>query len=68
MFVEEIEPLNENIIGEIDFYFKNWKNAKCLSTLNGHTDSVTCVTELKNGNIVSCSDDKSIKLWSKFKN
>ncbi len=51
---------NGNTVSESgDNPLKMWKiqNGTCLATLNGHTDSVYCAIELKNGNFVSESDD-----------
>ena len=37
---------------------------KLISTLNGHTSYVYSVAILPNGNIVSGSYDKTIKIWN----
>jgi WD40 repeat protein len=36
---------------------------KCINTLSGHTNSITSLLVLKNGNIVSGSNDKCMKIW-----
>jgi WD40 repeat protein len=64
LFVEELEPLKENIIGEIDFNLNNLENVKCIKTLNGHTGGVYCLTIINNDKIVSGSSDNSIKIWN----
>jgi WD40 repeat protein len=38
---------------------------KCSQTLQGHSYSVLCLTELSNGDIASGSFDKTIKIWRK---
>ena len=63
----KIQKKNGNIVScSQDNSIKVWDiaNGTCLSTLNGHTGTVWCVTELKNDNIVSCSADRFIKVWS----
>ncbi len=42
----------------------NIVNGNCLTTFNGHKDTVRCVIGLKNVNIVSGSYDRSLKIWS----
>ena len=34
--------------------------------LIGHTDGITQIIELKNGNLVSSSRDTTIRLWKKL--
>ena len=41
---------------------------KLIHTLLAHTESVYKVIELKNENLLSCSFDKTIKLWKKKEN
>ena len=36
----------------------------CITTLTGHTDSVFCLIQLRNGYLVSGSSDKTIKIWN----
>ena len=36
----------------------------CIATLTGHTDQLWCLIELKNGDLVSGSSDKTIKIWN----
>ena len=38
-------------------------NIEHRQTLTGHTDHVLKIIELKNGQLVSCSNDKTIKIW-----
>ena len=41
------------------------KNIELLNTLTGHTCFVYCLKVLENGEIISGSSDKTIKLWDK---
>lgn len=41
----------------------NIDNDKCELTLTGHQDTVTYISQLENGKLVTCSRDKSIKIW-----
>ena len=36
----------------------------CILTLTGHTSFVNCLLQLKNGDLVSGSADKTIKIWN----
>ncbi len=36
---------------------------ECVATLQGHTNSIKCVTLLSDGRFVSSSDDKTLKIW-----
>ena len=40
----------------------NVSTFKCEQSLLGHTDSVSYITQLNNGKLISCSD-KTIKIW-----
>lgn len=40
---------------------------KLLHTLSGHTSSINKLITLENGNLCSCSSDKSIKIWKNKK-
>ena len=48
---------------EIKIWEINYDYYELIHTLTDHTDLVTKVIELKNGNLCSCSDDKTIKIW-----
>ncbi len=37
--------------------------SECLKTFEGHTDWVLCVKLVNENQIVSCSEDKTIKIW-----
>lgn len=37
---------------------------KCVKTLKGHRDWVTCMVEIRDGRILSGSEDGTIKLWA----
>ena len=43
----------------------NLETRNCVYTLKLHKDIVWCLIELKNGNLASCSNDKSIIIWEK---
>ena len=36
---------------------------KYFLVLNGHTDCVLCLINLRDGRLVSCGSDKTIKIW-----
>ncbi len=36
-----------------------------LKTFDGHTHQVNQVIELVNGNMASCSEDKSVNVWDR---
>lgn len=42
----------------------NTKTGECIKTLKGHSNTVYCLVELKNGHLASGSWDKTIKLWN----
>ena len=42
----------------------NWEENNCEITLNGHSDWVKCLFQLKNGYLLSGSADKTIKIWN----
>ena len=52
--------------GSKDGRIKIWnvEEGKCLKTLEGHTSAVYCIEVLDNGEIVSGSDDKTIRIWN----
>jgi len=35
----------------------------CLKTINAHSDNVRCIQMISTEQVISCSDDKSIKLF-----
>ena len=41
----------------------NIDDGTCIQTLTGHTDWVRCIVRMPNGNLISCSDDSTIKMW-----
>lgn len=45
--------------------FDSANSYNCDLTMEGHTDKVVSICQLDEGNIVSCSDDKSIKIFIK---
>ena len=42
----------------------NIDDGRCIKTLNGHTSWVSDLLLLPNGYLVSCSEDKTIKVWN----
>lgn len=62
-------PVDDNIVvlGSKDGTVKilSVKSIKCCKTLSGHTKKVTSAFFSKDGkSIISCSDDKTIKIWN----
>jgi WD40 repeat protein len=55
------EPDDKERVSDIGKY-------ECINILNGHLDRVTCIIQLKCGNIVSASEDKTIKIWDQSNN
>ena len=53
--------------GSFDGSIKIWKlnEDKEIQTLEGHNSYVISVIKIKNGDLVSCSNDHTIKLWRK---
>jgi len=45
--------------------FKKIKKQICEQTLLGHTDFVTGIILHSSGKLISCSNDKTIKIWEK---
>ena len=41
----------------------NKNNGTCINTLIGHTRGVSCIIQLSDGNIVSGSNDYTLKIW-----
>lgn len=50
-------------IGDEDGVIKIIKDGKCIDILKGHTDAITCIIILPNGDIVSGSNDTTIIVW-----
>ena len=46
-----------------DIKIWNVETGKCLQTLHGHSSWIRGIVYLPNGNLVSCSEDKTIKVW-----
>ena len=43
----------------------NPEDGKCIQTLNGHTDAISCfIINTQNNQIISGSDDRTIKIWN----
>ena len=45
----------------------NLESETCELVLSDHRDTVTHISQLPNGKLVSCSRDKSIKIWTIYK-
>jgi len=62
----QAEP-EENPLSNLDIESNSKKKEegllKCVMTLNNHKDWVNKIIELSNKQILSCSEDKTIKLW-----
>ena len=61
----------KSLVPFLSFLKINWsidlfifKKVSLIQTLTGHTDTVAAFTVLKNGNFVSGSWDKTIKIWN----
>ena len=47
-----------------DIYIYNLDNYNLINVVkNAHDDDILCISELKFGNIISSSEDKSLKIW-----
>ena len=44
------------------------KNRDCVQILHGHLDKVICVLFHSDGYLITCSNDKTIKIWEQDKN
>lgn len=42
------------------------QNGKCVQVLEGHTSDVCCLLELRDGILVSASDDSSLIIWNQI--
>ena len=51
----------DGVKGIIDIW--NFRNGQLERTLNGHADAVNFLLTLKNGSLISGSEDKTIKVW-----
>ena len=48
---------------ELEIYYSLYKNIDVVYTITGHPRPVRGLTVLNNGRLVSCSDDRTIKIW-----
>jgi len=57
-----------NVLASTSFdkTIKLWNvyTGECLMTLKGHTDFVTCINIAAEGWLLSCSNDKTVKIWT----
>ena len=60
-YIKEFERLDPR--GLTDVVLK--KDYKCVEVLEGHTGWVSCLQVLPDGRIVSGSDDRTIRIWSR---
>ena len=69
-WIRSLYPITNNKIlasGSVDKTIKIWniEDRSIMSTLSGHTDAVSVLCNLKEGVLVSGSDDNSLIIWSK---
>lgn len=58
------KTISEHLCGSTSIYPTEIMNAECVLTINAHGSSVTCVRFNTAGTLlVSCSLDKSVKVW-----
>jgi len=64
---QELEKDRDELRESLDLLSsERYKGYECLKTLEGHGDSIRSVIETKDGKqIISCSDDSTIKIWDK---
>ena len=67
---EKAELLLDNNKISWSWLKRKWKNKEYTrigldKILIGHNDIINSVIELQNGNLVSCSNDKTIRIWNK---
>ena len=61
-----VEKLPEDIGNYADASFLKVENSlEALQTLTGHLSYVISVIKISNGDLISCSNDHSIKIWRK---
>ena len=53
---------------QYDKYKTKFNYNKSYKCSNAHEGTTECISELNNGNIVSCGNDLTIKLWQKYSN
>ena len=51
--------------GEKDIKIKIWhlETFECVKVLDGHSSDINCIELNSNDNLLSCSEDRTIKLW-----
>lgn len=54
--------------GSFDKSIKIWdiNNFNCVNTIYGHNDLILFIFRMKNGEIISCSNDHEIKIWKQI--
>lgn len=65
--VQALATLPDTVIsGSFDYSVRIWNvdQAECLAMLEGHTDDVHAVAVLPNGDILSGSRDRTIRVWT----
>jgi len=62
--VECIEILS-NVSGDREGFIRIWNinDGKCLKKIKAHLKRILCLTKISINKIVSCSEDKEIKIW-----
>ena len=53
---------------QYDKYKSKFNYSKSFKCSRAHVGTTECICELNNGNIASCGNDLTIKLWQKFSN
>ena len=55
----------ELVTGAWDHQIRVWnmRTGRCLKTMQIHADEIRCLIDLPNGQLVSCSEDNTIKIW-----
>jgi WD40 repeat protein len=63
-----VSQTNESVLasGSYDCCIKIWnpQNGRLLMNLTGHRDEIVDLGSLTNGHLVSCSRDKTLKIWN----
>ncbi|CAL1287495.1 unnamed protein product [Larinioides sclopetarius] len=65
VWATEVYPLQNMILtGSADKTIRIWRQGSCENVLYGHTDCVRGLVITKDMNILSCSNDATIRLWN----
>ena len=60
-----LSSTQELVTGAWDHQIRVWnmRTGRCLKTMQIHADEIRCLIDLPNGQLVSCSEDNTIKIW-----